>query len=59
MFYKIALLRKKTVRPDFAEATEDSGMAFYCRGTQGRSVSWERGYRDVRYHDLLRESSEE
>lgn len=32
MFYKITLLRKETVCPDFAEATEDSQDSLYCRG---------------------------
>lgn len=30
LFYKIMLLRKQTVCPDFAEGTEDFRTAFYC-----------------------------
>lgn len=46
MFYKIMLLRKETVHPDFAEATEDSRMAFHCR-RQVRSVLWEGSHGDA------------
>lgn len=35
MFYKVSLLREKTVRPDFAEVTEDARTQGTLKSDQG------------------------